>query len=182
MESPKSNHGDITAPLRSTWWVVLVLVSIAWTWLAVQVQRLFAPVLLFPLLVGGGVGGIAGLITRQFYVQNPRVNPLLIVMLGALAVVSLHGFVYLDYRREFQITFNADPRIRIFTENQTPIGPPGFLDYLHGQAVRGRPWIGGTWQGRGAWITWGIDAALVVASAIGACWFIGRPRPAGADG
>ncbi len=140
-------------------------------WLAVGAQFYFAPLLLFPILVGTGLGAASVGLMRVAQMGNRPTVLLGVLLSAAVAVAGQHYLGYLDYRQH-ELARNL-PLI----EMKQPLLPPeiarrlaapeGFGEYLRGQAERGRP-VSSKWLLRGwaAWLSWGVDGLLVVAAAL----------------
>ncbi len=137
-------------------------------WLAVGAQFYFAPLLLFPLLVGLGVGAACVGLMRLTQVGNRPTIVLGVLLAAAVAVAGQH---YLDYRQALARSLHeieALQRSGPVPITRLPAAPPqGFADYLRQQADAGRP-VTAKWSVRGwrAWLSWAVDGLLVVAAAL----------------
>jgi hypothetical protein len=185
METDRPANGERRSAWIATapWLVLSVVTAIGWGWLALRVQVRFAPVVLFPLLVGVGVGWSARLLTGLVRGPATAFGWCGTTCASLTAVAAMHVLAWQAHRREFQDRLHADPHVQMaVAAGSTALDPPGFLSYLRGQATRGREWLGGTQHGWRAWLTWAVDAALVVAGGLAAWWFTGIPPPASGRG
>jgi hypothetical protein len=132
-----------------------------------QLELHFTPLVLFPLLIGIGLGAIVVGLVRLGQVGHRSTIVLVTVLAVAVAVAGQH---YLQYQASQQQTQWFDTVRRAFPdlpEDRIPQAPTGFFDYLQGQAAAGRP-IVGNYVARGAvaWLSWVVDALLVLAAAL----------------
>ncbi len=137
-------------------------------WLAVGAQFYFSPLLLFPILVGTGLGAVNVGLMRLAQMGNRPTVILGTLLSAAVAVVGPH---YLDYRHalarsqhqmEAAIGKGAPPAVA-----RVLVAPPeSFADYLRRQADLGRP-LTASWSlfGWKAWLSWAVDGLLVAAAA-----------------
>jgi len=149
--------------------VAAPVVGAVWAWIGNGIQAYFAPMILFPLLVGVVTGlSIVGLV--RFAQMGHR--PTILMTAVAAAVVAAAGQHYCHYLSDYfwkkQPSIGTGPLagqdLSALTQGMTP----SFGKYLSVQARRGRPLPGGyVVQGCGAWLSWGIEALLSVAAAVG---------------
>lgn len=141
-------------------------------WAAVVAQGYFAPFIIFPLLVGVGLGAITVGLMRLGQVGNRPT-----VLLGAvLAVaVTVAGQHYIRYRAERErVGPQADNLRRAqlafpkLTQGYEPKPPASLADYLQAQARIGRDMNISGYVARGwvAWLSWAVDGLLVLAAAL----------------
>ncbi len=149
--------------------LVAPLFGLVWAWVAEVAQSYFAPLLLFPILLGVFAGlSIVGL--ARFARIGHRPTILLAAVLTA--VVAGVGQHYLRYLATY---YGAGPSVDASTATSQDLTVlvrkmmPSFGEYLHAKARRGRPLLA-DYVARGwiAWLTWAIDALLVVAGAVAA--------------
>jgi hypothetical protein len=139
-------------------------------WLAGEIEGhfSFAFLLLFPILVGVGVGAANVGLMRIAQMGN-RPTAILGVLLSAAVTVA--GQHYLDYRQEVAQNlqrWNALGGVAPLSVVRTLVVPPeSFSEYLRQQAGRGRR-ITASWSltGWGAWLSWAVDGLLVAAAAL----------------
>ena len=130
-------------------------------WLAVGAQFYFAPLLLFPILVGTGLGAASVGLMRVAQMGNRPTVLLGVLVSAAVAVAGQHYLGYSDYRQH-ELARNL-PLIEMKQPSLVPevarrlAAPEGFGEYLRGQADRGRP-VSSKWLLRGwaAWLSWGV--------------------------
>ncbi len=170
-------------PARFTWpglcLAVLAapVVGLVWARIGQVVQSYFAPVVLFPILVGVFTGlTVVGLVRLLRLGHRPTIL-LAAVLAAAVAAAGEHCFSYLSryYWQRPTIAagekgggtiFPADSSDPFFGELARDMAP-GFGRYLRVQAERGRPLPGGCLaKGWAAWFSWAIDALLLAAGAV----------------
>jgi hypothetical protein len=170
-------NSNISQPLpdkagRFTWpGLVLAVVGgaaagVVWAWTGEVVQSYVAPLILFPILLGVCTGlSIVGL-ARLFQIGNRPTILLAAVLAAAVAGVGQHYFKYLSEYSPFRPTIGGKSAAE---QNLVPLVKelkPSFSEFIQGQADRGRPLVGEfRAQGWAAWLSWAIDAMLVVAGA-----------------
>jgi hypothetical protein len=147
--------------------LVAPLFGLVWAWVAEVAQSYFAPIILFPILLGILAGlSIVGLVRFTQLGHRPTIL-LAVVLTAAVASAGQHYFGYLA---AYSHTGSSVP-------TSTATGPdlsllfqqmrPSFGEYICAQARRGRPLLGGyVAQGWLAWLTWAIDGLLGVAGAV----------------
>ena len=143
------------------------LIGLVWAWIALVVQFYSAPFLVFPMLVGVFVGlTVVGLV--RFTQMGHRATIVLMITIAAVvAAAGQHVFAYWnDY-------YWARPASSHGSGGDSDLSPflaqvrPTFGKYLDAQAQRGRPLPDGiVAQGNMAWLTWIVDALLLVAAAL----------------
>lgn len=134
---------------------------------AVDAQFYFAPLVIFPFMVGVGLGGLLIGLMRIGQVGHRPTIIFGAILAVSIAVVGQHFICYLSARdSELKQSPLLDKARQAFPELaarhlQTP--PASFLEYMCRQADRGRPLLFG-YSARGwiAWISWGIDGLLVL--------------------
>ena len=147
--------------------LIAPLFGLVWAWAADVAQFYFAPIILFPLLIGVFAGlSIVGLARFARIGHRPTIL-LAMVLTAVVAAAGQHGFGYLNAYYWVDPLGHCSPRI---DQDLSPVLReirPSFGEYIHAQAKRGRPLPGGvTAQGGMAWLTWAIDALLVVVGAV----------------
>lgn len=163
--------GRFAWPALAVWTPACLVAAAIAAWMAdgVQSDLRFAPLVLFPVLVGVGV---AGLLVAAMRVAQVAHRPTILAgtVLAALATVA--GQHYFAYRAEVR---HAEEQIRKLRPEQqlaaadliddARLGSP--WEYLCKAAAVGRP-IGGSLVAQGwlAWLSWGVDALLVLAAAL----------------
>jgi hypothetical protein len=147
--------------------LVCPLFGLIWAWAAEGAQWYFAPIVLFPVLLGVVVGAtVVGLV--RFTQVGHRPTILLAALLAAaVAGIGQHYFSYLAaYDR-------AGSSSGVGAASQAEVAAllqqmkPSFAQYLDAQARRGRPLVHGyVAKGWAAWLTWVADALLVMVAAV----------------
>ena len=181
MESPANSVRSKDPPRRggrflwrevAAWLAAAPGLGVLVAWAAVVAQEYFAPLILFPVLVGVGLGALAvGLI---------RIVPLgnrLTAVLGTIlaASVAIGGQHYFSYITAVEATDQQDDMLRIVRRafpdlvgQRMADSPRSVFDFLHKQADAGRPIgaAGRRLQGGWVWASWGFDGLLVLSAAL----------------
>ncbi len=134
---------------------------VAW---AADVARGYSdPFLVFPLIVGIVLGGVAVILMRVCRVGH-RPTILLGVLLAATLTALGQHYVHFE-RIEWRMS--RDPKAalkRLALPEELP--PPDFWEFMRWSAAKGLPI--GKWPARDAWawLVWGVDALCVYAPAL----------------
>ena len=143
------------------------MVGLACGWIGATVQPHFAPLILFPLLLGVFAGlAIVG-VARFTRIGNRPTLFLAALLAAAVTVAGQHCFTYLAtyYWAAPTISPTTGQDLSALRWEQAP----GFGRYLCEQARRGRPLVGGyVARGPMVWLCWTIDTMLVAAAAVAA--------------
>jgi hypothetical protein len=147
--------------------LVCPVFGLIWAWAAEGAQWYFAPIVLFPILLGVVVGAtVVGLV--RFTQVGHRPTILLAAVLAAL--VAGIGPHYFSYSAAYE---RAGSSSGTGAASQADVAAlvrqmkPSFGEYLDAQARRGRPLVQGyVAKGWVAWLSWAVDALLVVAAAV----------------
>jgi hypothetical protein len=141
-------------------------------WVAVDAQFYFAPFLIFPLLVGIGLGAALVLLMRMGQVGH-RPTILLGTALAALAaVVGQHYFGFLDAkeheRRQTAAIEKAKAALPDLADRLPPAPAENFCQFMRQQAGRGRS-VFNLLEVRdgGAWALWTVEGLLTLVAALG---------------
>ena len=152
-------------------WLPLCLVhGTAIAWLAYGVQKHFAPLGLFPILVGLVLGATLAGLMRLVQVANTRTILVGAVLASTATIVGQH---YFSYQEQWETAVRQAAQFRMAAEAHPDLvqgSPPkpasGLVEYLRWQALRGRPIVGDTVaRGGMAWASWALDACLVIVTA-----------------
>lgn len=178
-ESQEEQQVSAGAPPRArfrlwhlAFWLPLCLVhGTAVAWLAYGLQKHYAPLVLFPILVGVGLGVTLAGLMRLVQVANRSTIVLGTVVACAAAVIGQHYFSYREQREtamrqaaQFRMAAQAHPDL---IQGSPPQPASGLVEYLRWQAVRGRPIVGKKIARGGlAWASWALDAALIFVSTL----------------
>jgi hypothetical protein len=139
-------------------------------WAAEDAQSFFAPLLLFPLLVGVVLGAVLVLLMRVGQVGH---RPM--ILLGAVlaALVAVVGQHYVAYQIDRHTVRPADSPIEkakaAMPELADRLSPPQtFGEFMRRQAMQGRPVLRlFDARGGGAWTLWTVEGMLTLAAALG---------------
>ncbi len=141
--------------------------GLIWAWAAEGAQWYFAPILLFPVLLGVVVGAtVVGLVRFTQVGHRPTIL-LAAVLAAAVAGIGQHYFSYLTAYDRAGPSSGVDPASQADVAALVRQMKPSFAQYLEAQARRGRPLVHGyVAKGWVAWLSWAVDALLVVAAAV----------------
>jgi hypothetical protein len=165
--APTGHRGRFTWPGLALALAAAPVVGLVCGWIGASVQTHFAPLVLFPLLLGVFAGfSIVGFVRFTRIGNRPTIFLAALVAAG-VTVATQHYFTYLAQY------YGSGPAVSPTTgQDLTAIKrelAPGFGRYLCAQARRGRPLAGGyVVHDSMAWVCWAIDALLVAAAAVAA--------------
>jgi hypothetical protein len=139
-----------------------------YAWIAAAVQPHFAPLALFPILIGVCVGlTIVGFVRYARLGHRPTIL-LAAIVAGLAAAAGQHYFNYLRHVSAWQeaVTTAGDShRWNLSAIQQPPT--PSFGRYLSAQSRHGRPLVGHyVARGPAAWLCWAVEALLIVVAAV----------------
>ncbi len=163
------------------WLGLLMATALGLAAAATFVQEFWAPIFLFPLVLGLLLGALAVLLARGVHAGRARfatrllIAPLLIAAL--LLVSALHHFSYLRARSAAEAALQKHgSMVQAMILQQPEIGPPANLFvYLQREAKVGRMlWGGYRTPGGWTWVVWGVDALLVIGATVAAPWAWGK--------
>ena len=158
-------------PALALWLPMCGLLSAALAWLAVVIAKHFAPLLVFPILVGLVLGVALVGLARLMQVGDRPTVVLGTILACAVAVVGQHYVCYRVDRELVQKQAESFHRAELkhpgLVVGAAPEPAQGLLDYLRRQADEGRPLLG-SYVARGpvAWTSWAADGLLVAAAAL----------------
>ena len=166
------------------WIVASLVVAAALGWLAAQASAKWAPLVIFPILLGVAIGAMLVVLMRMCQVHSGWVVYPIAIVAVALVVLSQHWFVYQEamqaMREEVQTRQEA---LRQFPEQfrgEIPTLPANFFEYLQSEADRPREiavWYQEmTLQGTRTWLFWGLNMAIILLIAM-IILYQGRVRP-----
>jgi hypothetical protein len=144
------------------------LFGLLWAWVAHVVEAYVAPIILFPILLGVFAGLSIVAVTRFAQIGHRPTIVLAAVLAGAVAAAGQHGLGYLTAYYGPRASLGVETAshhevIAALAREMTP----SFSQYMLAQADRGRPlWAGYVAQGWVVWMSWTIDALLVIAAAV----------------
>jgi hypothetical protein len=164
-------HPTVAIPPRwgaaALWIAIVLLLSIALARIAVWLQSAhFAPVGLFPIMLGFAFGLAAALIAAYLGLHG-RALITGGVIISALALVAAeHGFFYLDYRRQFQEKVESDLQNNVVLQqafrnmiDDFRIQPPTLFQFMSEEASA-------------KWLLWIADATAMIAIAAVVAWLM----------
>jgi len=143
-------------------------------WVAEVARGYFAPVVLFPLLVGLGLGALLIAAMRCGHVAHRTTIVLGGLLAVAIAAVGQHYLLYRAAVERLQVRIDARAEQYRLLEAQYPEMPepsppppiPGFAEYLDQQAAQEvRLPLGFVVRGRGVWLLWIVDGLCILLGA-----------------
>lgn len=181
-----SNEGTTLAAPRAErvdwgrfliWLAAGLAFAVAIAWLTVAIEPRFAPFLLLPLLVGATVGLGAVLGVRVVEMGHRPAGLIGVVLMVLVAVIARHWVSYQRWdaqsRKQAEAFAEAQLALAGKVELDYPNRPESFVAFLQYQARNGRPWLGGRpAQGVWAWLSWGLDALVMLGGALAVSWFV----------
>ncbi|MBN2473769.1 MAG: hypothetical protein JXB62_04135 [Pirellulales bacterium] len=170
-DQPARSGGPFAWAKLAFWLPACLGLGLMTAWMAAVAEGYFAPFLIFPLLVGVGLGAMAvGLVRVSQTGHRPTVL-LGTVLAVAATVVGQH---YFSYRAVWE-AYNANAATierarRLFPDDlqdRLAAPPPNLVAFLREEAARGRPLPGGySGRGKGVWASWAVDALLVLGATL----------------
>ena len=158
-------------PALALWLPTCGLLSAAVAWLAVVVAKHFAPLMIFPILVGLVLGVTLVGLARLMQAGNRPTVVLGTIVACLVAVVGQHYACYrvdrdldLEQAESFHQAEQKHPGLVLGT---APQPARDVFDYLRRQADEGRPLLGSyVARGPAAWTSWTADGLLLTAAAL----------------
>ncbi len=150
-------------------WTILAapVTGLALAWVATVVRGYFAPLILFPVLMGILCGMAVVGLARVAQIGNRTTIVLATVLTAALTGGAEHYFTYLSAYSGQHPAVSASPAAAQDLSALVREAAPSFGRYMEAQAARGRPLLFDyVAQGWLAWLSWAVDALLVVAAAL----------------
>lgn len=159
-----SGGGPFDWRRAAVWLPCGLLLGVLAAWAAVDAQMYFAPLFIFPLLVGIGLGAFLVLLMRAGQVGH-RPTIVLGTLLAALAATfGQHYFGYLLADSRSHSSNETIERAKAALHLQ----PSSFREFMEQQAARGRPVLNlFVARDGGAWTLWTIEGMLTLAGALG---------------
>jgi hypothetical protein len=154
------------------WLSALLVLSVLVGWAAAVAEEKFAPLIIFPLLVGVGLGALIVALVRLAQVGSRPTALWGTVLAVALTVIAQHYVRYRTERhrvqRQVETLLHGQLPHPELLEAYLPSPPANLLGYLQAEAKRGRDMKVCGYVARGwvAWLTWAIDGLLVLAAAL----------------
>ena len=167
--------GRFVASQALVWMLAAPILGAAVARLAVWVQNYWAPLLIFPLLVGCGLGLLLVGLMRLGQVGHRATIWSGAVLAVAVAVAGQHYFSFRDAKAALAAQKPQDLPLEAFQDFQEtrpqemrPDASADFVRFMQRQAARGRA-VTATlvFRGAAAWASWATDGLLC-------CWPRGR--------
>jgi hypothetical protein len=138
-------------------------------WVAVDAQLYFAPLLLFPLLMGVLLGVLLVLLMRMAQIGHRPTIVVGTLLAAALAAGGMHYLTYLSHCREIAAESANIDKARLFlpkdAARRIPSPPSNFFEYMQLQAAQERPIFPAySVHGGFAWLLWGVEALALTAA------------------
>lgn len=175
-----SEIGESSAQARFCWsgaavWLTAgVLVGLGVGWIATLTAVRFAPLVVFPLAVGGVLGVVLVGVSRCLQNDHRQTAVAAAVAAALVAVGAQHYFSYRDTVREIAESKTINDAKAVFADLMQERLPSGPLDYLRKQAAIGRPMpFGYVARGPMAWLSWAVDGLLLIAGTMAVLVFAG---------
>ena len=177
--------GHFVASQALAWLLAAPILGAAVARLAVWAQNFRAPLVIFPLLVGCGLGLLLVALMRLGRIGHRATIWSGVIAAVAVAVAGQHYFSFLDFKAALMaekkpqgISLEAFEAVR----ETRPDAAGDFAGFMHRQAALGRsvtaaPKPGGaefTLRGAAAWASWAIDGLLVLLSTATIIYFACR--------
>lgn len=135
----------------------------------VQNDLRWAPLFLFPAVLGVILGGVLVGIARVTQTGHRPTLLLVTLVATALAVVGQHFFAYWNHGNDSAGTAERAKLRAFFPDIADRLDAPAedWLHFMRAAAQRGRPLLGG-WIARDgwAWASWAADGAIVIVAAM----------------
>jgi hypothetical protein len=149
-------------------------------WLAVKVHPYFAPLLLFPLLLGLALAAALVCGLRVFSLAHRPTVWIGTLLASALVVFGQHYWSFHAARTEWaNQQADVEKARRAFPEmanRMLPPPPADLVEFLATETDRGRELLGHRVRGAALWAWWGLEAALVcLAAALPVAWALRQP-------
>ena len=169
--------GRFIASQALVWLLAAPLLGAAVARAAVWAEHVRAPLLIFPLVVGAGLGLLLVAVMRLAHIGH---RPTLIVGAVMAAVVAAAGQHYIHYReyanaRAAFLAQKQDDGLLGQFQEMMPVAAPTFADYMRGQARLGRAITAGySLRGAAAWASWLLDGSFLIAMAVAVVYAFSR--------
>jgi hypothetical protein len=149
------------------WLPATLVAAVVLGQLAVMLQPRFSPVLVFPVLLGAALGGIALALGRALNFQSRRWVVSGTLLSALVLTAAQHGFAYLEYRRAFERDVQENPQAQLLKHAGGHVGPAGFPQFIASEARDGRKIGDYRLTGWAVWLSWNVDGLLSVVAAGG---------------
>jgi hypothetical protein len=172
--------GKFVLPTAAVWLFLALSCGVVLSRIAAALESTFAPWLVFPLLLGLGLGAALLWLLRWCECGHRPTAILGTLLAAGLMVVAQHLWHYqhriVAVQQLKQQILREGIQFAPLAAKLAPV-PPTFLEFLEQEAGRGRTlWPGWTVRGVGVWLSWSLDAALLAGAAV-AVVAVGVRRP-----
>jgi hypothetical protein len=156
--------GNMHFGATALWLIASGAAAIAGARVSVWIQAHFAPVVIYPLLLGMALGGAFAGLAYAAGLRRSRGLIGAVLLLAVCAALLEHGFFYADYRVGFERALeHASERIGFPVQN---IEPQSFPEYIASRSAV-EEWAIERW----------VANPLITATAAGMIfWYLMRPR------
>ena len=170
-------RGRFVASQAVVWFLAAPLLGAAVARAAVWAEHVRAPLLIFPLVVGGGLGILLVAVMRLANIGHRPTLMAGAVLAATVAAAGQHYIHYRDYadaRAAFLAQKQDDGLLGQFQE-MMPAAAPNFPDYMCRQARLGRAITADySLYGAAAWASWAVDGLLLIAAAVAMIYVFSR--------
>jgi hypothetical protein len=154
-------------PRLALWLPTCLVLAVLLAWAAVVGQSYIAPLLLYPLLVGVGLGAVLVVVMRLGQVGNWATVLLGTILAAGVTVVGQH---YIAYATAYRGMAEKAAMQQPFAEGFSDLvwdWRPSFAEFMRRQASRGRTLADG-YVARGwlAWLSWAVDGLLLLGATL----------------
>jgi hypothetical protein len=165
--TPFQPDGGWTPGGASRVFIAALVAGLGLGWLASLIGQWFYLIVIFPALLGGGVGLAGRWANQRAKVRNPPVAGVVGLVAGCTAMLFVHFF---DYHRFLRHLDEVQPGMRAQWED----AGLNFFTFMDAQAQQGVQ-IGRAGHGDkgmnlgyiGSWIYWGVEMLIVAGAACG---------------
>jgi hypothetical protein len=169
--SGPNGGGPFSGRKLAIWLPGIIIIGLVVAWGAVEAQFYFAPLVIFPVMVGIGLGALLIGLMRSGQVGHRPTIIIGTILAGMIAAAGQHYFIYYSAKKSVQnqapIIKQAQETFPEFMGDRLHAPPAGFIDYMSQQAARGRPLLFNyAASGLMAWISWAMDGLLVLMGAM----------------
>ncbi len=167
-------RGRFMASQALLWCLAALLLGVAAARAAVWIERVRAPWLIFPLLIGCGLGAMLVLL---MHVAETGHRPTVVIAAALAALAAVAGQHYFSYHDYVQARTAFLEQQRSFVVPEELTHEKTFAEYMQAQAAVGRPIAGAiTLRGPAAWASWALDGLLVLTSAVAVVYVFSKRR------
>src|SRR5208282_2805670 len=158
--------GRFVAIQALIWVFAALMLAAAVARVAAWLQNLWAPLLIFPLLVGCGLGLLLVVVVRLARIGHRATISSGAILAVVVTVIGQHYLSFLDFKAAL---IAAKPHGLPLAEFQgmMPDASTSFIRFMRRQALEGRPVNADyTLRGAAAWASWAVDALLTLGATL----------------